>query len=182
MKFLPTPIKGVVLIEPVVYSDARGFFLETWRDQLFAREGIDARFVQENHSQSIQWTLRGMHFQTEHTQGKLVRVAQGSVYDAVVDLRRSSETFGRWWAVELSARNHHMLWVPPGLAHGILALSPTADLIYKCTDIYSPIHERTLAWDDPDVGIRWPLPQGVRPRLSTKDASGTSFSSIETFS
>ena len=182
MRFTPAPLAGGVLIRPPVFTDARGYFLETWREREFAENGIDARFVQENHSQSIQWTLRGMHFQIEHAQGKLVRVAQGSVFDAVVDLRRSSATFGRWWAVELSGQNHHMLWVPPGLAHGILALSPMADLIYKCTDVYSPIHERTLRWDDPAIGIQWPLPPGVRPRLSPKDAVGTAFSAIDTFS
>ena len=181
MKFHRTPIADVVLIEPQVFGDARGFFMETWQQFEFVEAGIEATFVQDNHSRSTQWTLRGMHFQVEHTQGKLVRVTSGSVYDAVVDLRRSSPTFGRWWAIELSAENHHMLWVPAGLAHGILITSEYADFLYKCTDVYSPTHERSLAWDDPTVGIDWPLPPGVAPKLSPKDAQGKRFGDIETF-
>ncbi|MBS0614044.1 MAG: dTDP-4-dehydrorhamnose 3,5-epimerase [Proteobacteria bacterium] len=181
MKFTPAPLAGVVLVEPAVFTDARGFFLETWRQREFAANGIQADFVQDNHSRSVRWTLRGLHFQIEHAQGKLVRVSQGAVFDAVVDLRRSSPTFGRWWAVELSEQNHRMLWVPPGLAHGVLVVSASADLLYKCTDVYSPMHERTLAWNDPQVGIRWPLPEGVQPLLSAKDAAGAAFSSVDTF-
>jgi len=181
MRFTAAPLAGVVLIEPAVFTDARGYFLETWREGEFTENGIDARFVQDNHSRSMQWTLRGLHFQIGRAQGKLVRVAQGSVYDVVVDLRRSSPTFGRWWAVELSDQNHRMLWVSPGFAHGILVTSASADLLYKCTDVYSPVHERTLAWDDSRVGIRWPLPEGVRPLLSAKDAAGTAFADIDTF-
>ena len=181
MKFQSTPIQGVVLIEPQVFGDARGFFLESWQAQKFAAAGIAANFVQDNHSRSAQWTLRGLHFQSEHTQGKLVRVTSGSVFDVVVDLRRSSKTFGAWWGVELSAENHLMLWVPQGLAHGILVTSVEADFLYKCTDIYSPAHEKTLAWDDPTLAIRWPLSPGVRPTLSAKDAKGTSLAEIEKF-
>lgn len=181
MKFIQTPIAGVVLIEPQVFGDARGFFAETWQEEKFKAAGIDARFVQDNHSRSSQWTLRGLHLQVEHTQGKLVRVASGTVFDAVVDLRRSSPSFGKSWSVELSAENHRMLWVPPGLAHGILITSTAADFLYKCTDFYSPQHERTLAWDDPALGIRWPLPTGVAPQLSAKDAGGASFAEIEKF-
>jgi dTDP-4-dehydrorhamnose 3,5-epimerase len=181
MKFQETPIQDVVLIEPQVFGDARGFFLESWQSQKFAAAGIAANFVQDNHSRSSQWTLRGLHFQTEHTQGKLVRVTCGSVFDVVVDLRRSSRTFGAWWGVELSADNHRMLWVPPGLAHGILVTSDEVDFLYKCTDIYSPAHEKTLAWDDASLGIKWPLPAGVQPKLSAKDAKGTSFKDIEKF-
>ena len=181
MKFTPAPLAGVVLVEPAVFTDARGFFLETWRQREFAANGIQADFVQDNHSRSVRWTLRGLHFQIEHAQGKLVRVSQGAVFDAVVDLRRSSPTFGRWWAVELSEQNHRMLWVPPGLAHGVLVVSASADLLYKCTDVYSPMHERTLAWNDPQVGIRWPLPEGVQPLLSAKDAAGAAFSAVDTF-
>jgi dTDP-4-dehydrorhamnose 3,5-epimerase len=181
MKFLPTPIDGVVLIEPAVFGDARGFFLETWREADFAAAGIDARFLQDNHSRSVQWTLRGMHFQIDKPQGKLVRVSRGSIFDAVVDLRRSSSSFGRWWGVELSDQNHRILWVPPGLAHGVLVTSDSADLLYKCTDVYSPPHERTLAWDDPGVGIEWPLPAGVTPLLSAKDARGQPFAAVEKF-
>ncbi len=181
MKFHKTPIEGVVLIDPQVFGDERGFFMESWQAAKFATAGIDATFVQDNHSRSTQWTLRGMHMQVEHTQGKLVRVASGTVFDVVVDLRRSSPSFGRWWAVELSAQNHKMVWVPPGLAHGILVTSPVADFLYKCTDIYSPTHERTLAWDDSTVAIEWPIPKGVQPNLSAKDSQGHSFSEIEKF-
>lgn len=181
MKFEKTPIQDVVLIEPDVFGDERGFFMESWQEQKFAAAGISARFVQDNQSRSAQWTLRGMHFQTQHTQGKLVRVTAGRVFDAVVDLRRSSHSFGAWWGVELSAENHRMLWVPEGLAHGILILSESADFLYKVTDIYSPAHERALAWDDAKIAIKWPLPPGVRPRLSPKDEKGTAFTAIETF-
>jgi dTDP-4-dehydrorhamnose 3,5-epimerase len=181
MKFQNTPIQDVILIEPQVFGDTRGFFLVTWQLPAFAAAGITANFVQDNHSRSSRWTLRGLHFQTEHTQGKLVRVTAGSVFDVVVDLRRSSRTFGAWWAVELSDENHMMLWVPPGLAHGILVTSDQADFLYKCTDYYSPAHERTLAWDDPKLAITWPLPEGVQPELSVKDAKGTSLAKIEKF-
>lgn len=181
MKFHETPIAGLTLIEPQVFGDHRGFFMETWHEAKFRAAGIDAVFVQDNHSRSTQWTLRGMHMQVEHTQGKLVRVTSGSVYDVVVDLRRGSASFGRWWGVELSAANHRMLWVPEGLAHGLLVLSDSADFLYKCTDVYSPAHERTLAWDDPAVGIEWPLPPGVQPKLSAKDRAGKSCADIEKF-
>jgi dTDP-4-dehydrorhamnose 3,5-epimerase len=169
------------LIEPKVFGDARGFFMETWQIEKFAAAGIAAAFVQDNHSHSAQWTLRGLHFQVQHTQGKLVRVSQGSVFDVMVDLRRSSPSFGKWWGVELSAENRRMLWVPPGLAHGMLVTSPTADFLYKCTDLYSPAHERSLMWNDPTLGVHWPLPAGVEPKLSAKDAQGTPFADIETF-
>ena len=181
MKFHSTPIKDVVLIEPQVFGDARGFFLETWQQEKFAAAGIDAQFVQDNHSRSSRWTLRGLHFQTEHTQGKLVRVASGSVFDVVVDLRRSSPSFGKWWGVELSAENHLMLWVPKGLAHGILVTADYADFLYKCTDLYSPAHERTLAWNAADLAIEWPLPKGVSPILSAKDGKGATFAAVEKF-
>ena len=164
-----------------MFGDSRGFFMETWQVPKFAAAGIDAAFVQDNQSRSTQWTLRGMHMQIEHTQGKLVRVTSGSVFDVVVDLRRGSPSFGQWWGAELSESNHRMLWVPPGLAHGILITSDSADFLYKCTDVYSPSHERTLAWDDPTVGIEWPLPQGVAPKLSAKDLVGKSFAEIEKF-
>ena len=181
MKFTQAPIAGVVLIEPEVFGDARGFFTETWQLEKFKAAGIEASFVQDNHSRSGQWTLRGLHFQVKRPQGKLVRVALGSVFDVVVDLRRGSTSFGAWWGVELSAENHRMLWVPPGLAHGILVTSETADFLYKCTDFYHPEHERTLAWDDAKLGIQWPLPTGVAPKLSPKDARGASFAEIEKF-
>jgi dTDP-4-dehydrorhamnose 3,5-epimerase len=181
MKFEQTPIKDVVLIEPKVFGDARGFFLETWQAEKFAAAGISATFVQDNHSRSSQWTLRGLHFQIEHAQGKLVRVTTGSAFDVIVDLRRSSPSYGAWWGVELSAENHRMLWLPPGLAHGILVTSESADFVYKCTDLYSPAHERTLAWNDPKLAIQWPLPPGTMPKLSTKDSRGASFEKIEKF-
>jgi dTDP-4-dehydrorhamnose 3,5-epimerase len=171
----------VKLIEPQVFGDARGYFLETWQEATYRAAGIEARFVQDNHSRSGQWTLRGMHLQVEHTQGKLVRVTRGAVFDAVVDLRRGSPSYGRWWGVELSEENHRQLWVPPGLAHGMLVVSDAADFLYKCTDVYSPAHERTLQWDDPTVGIEWPLPAGVQPILSGKDRVGKSFADIEKF-
>lgn len=181
MKFQPTPIADVVLIEPRVFGDPRGFFLETWQGPKFEAAGITANFVQDNHSRSTQWTLRGMHMQVEHTQGKLVRVTCGSVFDVVVDLRSSSPTFKQWWGVELNDENHLMLWIPPGLAHGMLVTSESADFLYKCTDVYSPPHERTLAWDDPSVGIEWPLPAGISPKLSPKDLLGRSLAEIEKF-
>jgi dTDP-4-dehydrorhamnose 3,5-epimerase len=181
MKFNDTPIQDVMLIEPQVFGDARGFFLETWQQEKFAAAGIDATFVQDNHSRSSRWTLRGLHFQSERTQDKLVRVTSGSVFDVVVDLRRSSPSFGKWWGVDLSAENHLMLWVPKGLAHGILVTSDYADFLYKCTDLYSPTHERTLAWNDPALGIQWPLPEGLLPKLSPKDAKGSTLAEIEKF-
>jgi dTDP-4-dehydrorhamnose 3,5-epimerase len=181
VKFHKTPIADVILIEPQVFGDNRGFFMETWHELKFKEAGIDTQFVQDNQSRSTQWTLRGMHMQVEHTQGKLVRVSAGSVFDAVVDLRRGSPSFGRWWGAELSDENHHMLWVPAGLAHGILITSESADFLYKCTDFYSPSHERTLAWNDPTVGIEWPLPAGVAPKLSAKDITGQSFADVEKF-
>ena len=181
MKFVKTPIEGVVLIEPQVFGDDRGFFMESWQAEKFHAAGIDAKFMQDNQSRSTQWTLRGMHLQVEHTQGKLVRVTAGAVFDAVVDLRRSSPSFGQWWGVELSERNHSMVWVPPGLAHGMLVTSESADFLYKCTDIYSPPHERTLAWDEETVNIEWPIPRGIQPKLSAKDTQGKSFAEIEKF-
>jgi dTDP-4-dehydrorhamnose 3,5-epimerase len=181
MRFVETPIHGVVVIEPRVFGDARGFFMETWQADKFAAAGIGAPFVQDNHSRSNQWTLRGLHLQVAHTQGKLVRVAAGSVFDVVVDLRRSSPSFGQWWGIELCAENYRMLWVPPGLAHGILVTSPSADFLYKCTDFYSPADERTLAWNDPELKIEWPLPSGIEPELSAKDRRGAPFTEIEKF-
>ena len=181
MKFHLTPIKDVVLIEPQVFGDARGVFFETWHKERFAAAGIDATFVQDNHSRSSRWVLRGLHFQSAHTQDKLVRVTTGTVFDVVVDVRRSSPTFGKWWGVELSADNRLMLWIPRGLAHGFLVTSEIADFLYKCTDIYSPESERTLAWNDPTLGIMWPVAPGVAPIVSAKDSQGVSFAAIEKF-
>lgn len=172
MKFTPTELPGVVLVEPQVFGDNRGFFMETWQQYTFADGGVDVRFVQDNHSRSARGVLRGMHIQTQHTQGKLVRVVAGEIYDVAVDLRKDSPRFGQWVGVLLSADNKHQLWVPPGFGHGFYTLSDSADVIYKCTDVYAPAHERTLRWDDPTVGIRWPLVDGAAPTLATKDQAG----------
>lgn len=172
MKVIDTGLAGLKLLEPRVFGDARGFFMETWNEARFAEAGIDARFVQDNHSRSSAGILRGLHYQLQHPQGKLVRVVQGSVFDVAVDLRRSSETFGKWYGVELSEENQRMLWVPPGFAHGFYVTSERADFVYKCSDIYAPEHERTLLWNDPALGIDWPLIAGAAPLLSEKDAVG----------
>lgn len=169
MRFLPTRIPEVVIIEPKVFDDGRGFFMETWHARKFADAGIKVDFVQDNHSASQQWVLRGLHYQIRHAQGKLVRVLRGEVFDVAVDLRRSSPTFGQWVGETLSETNRRMLWVPPGFAHGFLVTSERAEVLYKCTDFYAPEAERGLRWDDPGVGIDWPLPVGVQPILSDKD-------------
>jgi len=172
MTFEPTPLAGVYRIRPRVFGDARGFFLESWNERTFRDAGFDLQFVQDNHSRSARGTLRGMHYQLEHPQGKLVRVTSGAVFDVVVDLRRDSPTLGQWYGETLSADNHLMLWVPPGFAHGFYVLTDYADFQYKCTDLYHPASEVCLAWDDPAVGIRWPIPEGSAPTLSGKDAQG----------
>lgn len=172
MKFLPTRLPDVVLIEPEVYGDQRGFFMETWHARKFAAAGIEAAFVQDNHSRSTQGTLRGLHLQVRQPQGKLIRVVAGEIFDVAVDLRRDSPTFRRWVGLTLSAANRRQLWVPPGFAHGFYALSAAAEIIYKCTDFYAPEHERTLRWDDPELAVHWPLVPGQSPILSAKDAAG----------
>lgn len=171
MKATPTAIRDVLLLEPTVHRDQRGFFLESWREDRLASLGIAARFVQDNHSHSFQGTLRGLHYQVGSPQGKLVRVVSGEVFDVAVDLRRSSPTFGRWVSAGLSAENQIQLWIPPGFAHGFYVLSAAADLLYKCTEYYTPAHDRTLRWDDPDINITWPLLKGCPPILSPKDAA-----------
>jgi dTDP-4-dehydrorhamnose 3,5-epimerase len=181
MKFEATSLRDVYLIKPRVFGDERGFFMESWNQQLFSEHGFDVHFVQDNHSRSTRGILRGMHYQTEHTQGKLVRVTAGAVFDAVVDLRHSSPTFGQWYGAQLSAENHHMLWIPPGFAHGFYVLSESADFQYKCSDVYHPQSEVSLSWDDPTVGIEWPLPAGKAPRLSDKDANGLAWNEIPLF-
>ncbi len=169
----PTDLPEVLVIEPRVHGDDRGFFLETWNERSFAEAGIDVRFVQDNHSRSSAGVLRGLHYQIGRPQGKLVRVVTGRVYDVAVDLRRSSPNFGRWVGVELSAANRRMLWVPPGFAHGLLALEEGTDFLYKCTDFYDPAQERTLLWSDPALGIGWPIePAGAQPLVAAKDAAG----------
>jgi len=170
MRFIPTAIEDVVLIEPKVFGDHRGFFMETWRRDVFAEAGIDAPFVQDNHSLSTRGILRGLHYQIEQPQGKLVRVVAGAVFDVAVDVRANSPTFGRWVGEVLSAENKKMLWVPPGFAHGFYVLSEVAEFVYKCTDFYAPRHERAIRWDDPDIGIAWPLGEAGSPVLSDKDA------------
>jgi dTDP-4-dehydrorhamnose 3,5-epimerase len=179
MEFGPTGIPDVILIRPKVFGDPRGFFFESWEQRKFAAAGLDVRFVQDNHSRSAQHTLRGLHYQVQQTQGKLVRVVTGSVFDVAVDIRRSSPTFGRWVGVVLSEDNHHMLWVPPGFAHGFLVLSESADFVYRCTDFWAPTHERALLWNDPDLKVAWPIPSGVEPLLSAKDAAGVRFHNAE---
>lgn len=178
----PTSIKDLFLLEPKVFSDERGWLFESFNALDFKHAtGLAVDFVQENHSFSKQWSLRGMHFQSKHTQGKLVRVVTGAVFDVVVDLRNASPTFGKWVGIELSAENHRQLWIPPGLAHGFLALSASAEVIYKMTDHYHPQSEVCLAWNDPSVAIDWPLPPGVMPNLNAKDASGLSWDAVPKF-
>lgn len=172
MNFIPTDIPDVVIVEPKRFGDHRGFFMESWNRRLFAEGGIDVDFVQDNHSRSAQGVLRGLHYQIRQAQGKLVRVTVGSVFDVAVDLRRSAPTFGRWVGVTLSSENARMLWVPPGFAHGFYVTSPEgAEFQYKCTDYYAPEHERSLRWDDPQIGIAWPLVDGRPPLLADKDAN-----------
>ena len=181
MEFEPTAIADVVLIRPKVFGDARGYFLESWEEKKFAAAGIAARFVQDNHSRSTQNILRGLHYQVQRPQGKLVRVVSGAVFDVAVDIRRSSPTFGRWVGATLTAENHQMLWVPPGFAHGFLVLSEAADFLYRCTDFWAPAYERAIQWNDPDLDINWPLPRGVAPVLSPKDAAAKPFKDAEYF-
>ena len=168
-----TSLPGVVMIAPVVHADARGFFMETWHARRFADKGVDAEFVQDNFSSSSRLTLRGLHYQVRQPQGKLIRVVHGEIYDVAVDLRRSSPHFGKWTGVYLSAEDHKQLWVPPGFGHGFLVTSERADVEYKCTDYYAPEHERAVRWDDPDIGIEWPIDAGEAPLLSDKDASAS---------
>ncbi len=180
MNITECDIPGPLIIEPKVFGDERGFFMESWNAARFAEEGLDIAFVQDNHSRSQKGVLRGMHFQNPGPQGKLVRVVSGAVFDVAVDLRRSSPTFGKWTGVELSAENKRMFWVPQGFAHGFLTLEDDTDFLYKCDATYAPQHEHSLAWDDPDVGIEWPL-SGIDLQLSAKDAEGTRLSDLEAF-
>ena len=179
MKAIATAIPDVLLLEPKVFGDARGFFYENWNRRTFADLGIDAEFVQDNHSKSQKNVLRGLHYQIEHAQGKLVRVIAGSVYDVAVDLRRSSPTFGRWVGFSLSADDKSMAWIPPGFAHGFCVTSDSAEFLYKTTDYWSPAHERTLLWSDPQLAIPWPLTG--EPLLAAKDAAGLPLAQAETF-
>jgi dTDP-4-dehydrorhamnose 3,5-epimerase len=179
MRVLPTAIPDVLVVEPRVFEDERGFFFESWNRRAFAEAGIDADFVQDNHSRSRRGVLRGLHYQVEHAQGKLVRVTAGEVFDVAVDLRRSSPTFGRHVAMTLSAANRRMLFIPPGFAHGFLVVSDAAEFLYKTTDYWYPAHERTLQWNDPALGIAWP--SGIAPALAAKDAAGVPLAAADVY-
>lgn len=181
MKATPTSLPEVLLIEPQVFGDARGFFLESWNEDRFnAAVGHEVHFVQDNHSRSSRGVLRGLHYQLQQAQGKLVRVVRGSVFDVAVDIRKSSATFGQWVGVELSEDNHRQLWVPPGFAHGFVVTSDSADFLYKTTDYYAPQYERCIAWNDPALAVQWP-DVGEPPRLSAKDALGVPLAQAEVF-
>lgn len=181
MKATPTAIPEVIVIEPKVFGDARGFFYESFNSRAFDElVGRHVEFVQDNHSRSTKGVLRGLHYQIQQPQGKLVRVARGAVFDVAVDIRKSSKTFGQWVGVELTEDNHRQLWVPPGFAHGFLVVSETADFLYKTTDYYAPAHERCIVWNDPRIGIEWPEID-VAPKLSGKDAAGSALSVAEVF-
>jgi dTDP-4-dehydrorhamnose 3,5-epimerase len=176
MKITETSIPDVKIIEPKVFGDERGFFMETWNEKVFSEAGIDATFVQDNHSRSVKNTLRGLHYQIKQPQGKLVRVTRGEVFDVAVDLRPESPTFGHWVGEYLSEDNKRMLWVPPRFAHGFLVVSDIADFQYKCTDFYAPEHERTIYWADVTLMITWPLESENKPLVSEKDRDGDAFS------
>jgi len=179
MRIQPTAIPDVLLVEPDVHGDARGFFFESYNRRALAAAGIDAEFVQDNHSRSRRGVLRGLHYQIEHAQGKLVRAAEGEVFDVAVDLRRRSPTFGRHVAMMLSATNRRMLYIPPGFAHGFIVTSESADFLYKTTDYWHPEHERTLLWNDRALGIAWPA--GIEPILAAKDIAGVPLASADCY-
>ncbi len=181
MKFLSTEIKQVLIIEPKVYEDDRGFFMETFRANLLAENGIPYQFVQDNHSGSKKNILRGLHYQIRHPQGKLVRAIRGEIFDVAVNLRRSSVTFGQWVGVTLSEVNKKMLWIPPGFAHGYYVLSDWAEIVYKATDYYDPESDRSIVWNDPDIAINWPIPSYTEPLLSEKDRLGKRLKEAELF-
>jgi dTDP-4-dehydrorhamnose 3,5-epimerase len=180
MKVTRTSIPEVLILEPRVFGDARGFFYESFNQRVFNEAtGLSIDFVQDNHSRSAKGVLRGLHYQVQQPQGKLVRVVRGAVFDVAVDLRRSSPTFGKWAGVELTEENNLQFWVPPGFAHGFVVLSESADFLYKATDYYAPAHERCIAWNDPAIGIEWPA--GIEPLLSEKDGRGLSLAAAEVF-
>ncbi len=181
MNVIQGELPGLLILEPKVWGDARGFFMESYNEKVFREaSGLKVDFVQDNHSRSARGVLRGLHYQMQQPQGKLVRVVSGRVWDVAVDMRRNSPTFGKWQGVELSAENNRQFWVPAGFAHGFVVLSETADFLYKTTDYYAPEHERCLAWDDPVVGVAWPL-EGIEPQLSAKDRAGQRFVQCETY-
>lgn len=180
MKIVPTSIPDLLIVEPTVFGDARGFFFESFNQQRFDELiGVAVEFVQDNHSKSAQHVLRGLHYQIQHPQGKLVRVVQGTVFDVAVDIRKSSPTFGQHVGVELSADNKRMFWIPPGFAHGFVVLSESAEFLYKTTDYWYPAHERSILWNDPALGIQWPL--DTAPLLSGKDQQGKLLADAECF-
>ena len=182
MNVVKTGIPDVLVFEPRVFGDSRGFFFESYNDQAFSRAtGLDVRFVQDNHSRSSRGVLRGLHYQVEQPQGKLLRVIRGAIYDVAVDLRRSSPTFGKWVGVELTEKDNRQMWVPAGFAHGFLVTSETADVLYKTTDYYAPEHERALVWNDPKLGIAWPLGNDATPLLADKDRKGKHLDSAESY-
>lgn len=181
MRVINTDLNDVKIVEPTLFGDNRGFFLETWNQKSYDEVGIEARFVQDNHSRSSKGVLRGLHYQIENPQGKLVRVSQGVVFDVAVDMRKSSKQFGQWTGVLLSEENNRQLWVPEGFAHGFFVLSDTADFQYKCTNYYSPEHERTLMWNDASVGIEWPDKGSVNITLSEKDLNGLPLDQCDTY-
>ena len=179
MNLIKTAIPDVLIIEPKVFGDARGFFLESWNERAFLKAGIKARFVQDNHSRSARNVVRGLHYQIKQPQGKLIRVTAGEVFDVAVDIRKSSPTFGKWIGNKLSGENKLMLWIPPGFAHGFSVLSEYAEFLYKTTDYYSPEHERTILWNDPDLAISWQV--SGEPLLSAKDRAGLPLNQAEVF-
>lgn len=181
MKFLPTDHPDVMIVQPDLFRDERGFFMETYQKGTFEKAGLNFEFVQDNHSSSSRYTLRGLHYQTRHFQGKLVRVVAGEIFDVAVDLRKHSGFFGEWIGVYLSEENKEQLWIPPGFAHGFLALTERADVVYKTTDYYDRESERCIRWNDPDLNIQWPLPEDVEPLVSAKDAAGALFKDAEVF-
>jgi dTDP-4-dehydrorhamnose 3,5-epimerase len=180
LNFIATSLPGVLLVEPKVFQDERGFFLESYQKRIFSEAGIPFEFVQDNHSKSCQGVLRGLHYQVQQPQGKLLRVVNGEIFDVAVDIRKSSPTFGKWFGTYLSAENKRMLWVPVGFAHGFYVTSPEAELLYKTTDYYAPEWERSILWNDPALGIPWPL-QGDAPSLSARDRAGSLLSQAEIF-
>ncbi|NND91131.1 MAG: dTDP-4-dehydrorhamnose 3,5-epimerase [Granulosicoccus sp.] len=181
MQIFDTALEAVKILEPTIFGDDRGFFMESWNRQAFEDQGLPSHFVQDNHSRSSQGVLRGLHYQIRHPQGKLVRVTRGEVFDVAVDMRRSSAQFGQWVGVRLSETNRRQLWVPEGFAHGFYVLSESADFQYKCTDYYSPEYERSLKWNDPTVGIEWPIIHGSEPLLAAKDEAALLLSQCDAF-
>lgn len=181
MNFIITKIPDVIVFQPKIYQDDRGFFMETYQKNFFEQIGIDHEFVQDNHSSSRKFTLRGLHYQVFHTQGKLVRAVIGEIFDVAVDLRKSSKYFGKWVGVTLSEKNKKVLWIPPGFAHGFVALSDRADVVYKATDFYDPKSDRSVRWNDPELAIDWPIPENVTPVISKKDSTAPLLKDAEIF-